>query len=914
MGSPLWRIALFGGPTLTPVDPEGGPPITRFRTRRAAALLAYLASRLPDPRPIGRERLAELIWPESEPVAARNRLKQELASLRRQLEPPGVVAGGVLVTDRHGVGLNPAAVVCDLAELRAARRRGLPIPAWVAVDDDLLPDLYDEWVVALRTEAEALRESAVRRLPDASPLVPMAPPERDIRLPATLTRFFGRESERERIESSFARGERLITLTGGGGCGKTRLAVEAAAETSFATVRFAPLADLADPAALPRQLARALGGADAQVETIEALGAALAARPEPHLLVLDNFEHLAVDPLGPLTVARLLEAAPKLSCLVTSRQRLGLAGERELVVEPLQIPPDGTPCERLADYPSVRLFLDRARDVRPDFPLTVHNAAAVRDLVAALDGVPLALEIAASWAQTLSVARIHAQIARRLDLEAPAVASERHRSLRATVAWSLSLLTPALQRFARQLTLFQGGCAVDAAATVCDEPAAALLLTQLRERSLLLTEEQAGEIRFRMLETVREVLAEGRTSEETRKLERRLTDWTRNLLEEARGGLVGPDQGLWLDRLEAEHPNLRTVLSICLRPEHDDPQEALWIAGHCERFWEWRGHLHEGRRWLRRALDYPGAETPSRERAYACNGLAILEHYLGNTSETLRLFQEALTLRRAVGTPLEVATSQGNLGLWRAMQGQFADASVDLESAVAILRAVWDESPTPAVALDLGRYLLHQATVTEDLGDPHKALELGLKARPFIETPGGSHDCGLLENALANFHDACGDAEGAAECMERSLEHFRAAGLVTGICLALPNAALLQIRAGRLERAAILLEECFEHTARSNESLPEIRASVAVAELLIVRDEPEVAARLLGAARAQRERTLRPASGSEDRHYSRLLDAVRGMLAPRRLERALADGAALPWPEVVRRARQALLPLLPTSD
>lgn len=335
---------------------------------------------------------------------------------------------------------------------------------------------------------------------------PTATPAHQGNVPLQLTHFFGREAEIAQLEQLLLAQTRLVTLTGLAGTGKTRLAAAVAGrlmQPFQGAVWFVPLVELTDP----RLIADAVRDAMRlprypNVEPLEQVVTALSGQRS--LLALDNFEHLL--PEGAPIVRMLLERVPTLTCLVTSRQWLGLAGEREFVVPPLPTPRGGESPEQLLGCESVQLFCDRAQAVRPDFQVTPGNAASVAALCERLEGIPLALELAAARLRALTPAQMRVHLEQRFEFLASRRADviPRHRSLRAALDWSYGLLSSELQRFFIRLCVFRGGWTLSAAEGVCDEPRALEYLEQLRECSLLIVEEEAGIARYRFLETIRE--------------------------------------------------------------------------------------------------------------------------------------------------------------------------------------------------------------------------------------------------------------------------------------------------------------------------------------------------------------------------------------------------------------------------
>ncbi len=376
---------------------------------------------------------------------------------------------------------------------------------------------------------------------------------------------------------------RLVTLTGPGGTGKTRLAVEAARRllNRFSgAVWFVPLADVSDARLLPEAIGDALRLPRSPGTDPFDLATEILAR-QPSLLVMDNLEQV-IEEAAPF-LQRLIERVPTLTCLVTSRQRLDLSAESEYSVTPLPTPRGIDTPERLVEFDSVRLFVDRAQAVRPDFQVTNQNAPAVAELCDRLEGIPLAIELAAARAQVLSPAQMVQQLSplrrptswvpregqgegsRRFDVlvSRRRDAVERHRTLRATLDWSYRLLSPDLQRMFARLSVFQGGWSLAAAEAVCDEPAALDRLEELRACSLVLAGEDGtareGQVRFRMLDTLSEYAAGQLSPPDLADARRRHLGYFLLLAEEAEPQLHGPRQGEWLDRLETERANFRAA-------------------------------------------------------------------------------------------------------------------------------------------------------------------------------------------------------------------------------------------------------------------------------------------------------------------------------------------------------------------
>nr|WP_246385334.1 AAA family ATPase [Armatimonas rosea] len=659
------------------MTPEGSE-VRRFRSQRVAALLAYLCLHLG--RDCPREELAEALWPDEDPQVTANRLRVSLTSLRHQLELPGMAPGSVLDATRAGyVRLRSESVWCDVAAFEKALKQGNPAEAAQLACGALLPGFYDEWILMERERLEALRTS----LPQVVP-APLATPEVttpvERRLPVALTRFFGRATEQERLTHALTE-ERLVTLVGLGGMGKSRLAVETARRLALPSV-FVPLADLTEEARLGEFVLRALGAStQGEGDPLAALGTLLTHRGEL-LLILDNAEHLASE-VAALTVT-LLEKAPELRILATSRQPLGILGERVLTLEPLELPSAHATPERLLEFPSVALFCDRARQVRPDFVLTPRHTPALIAICQKLEGMPLALELAAARTRT----QTPTQLAAALDESLLTLATtqrglpERHRSLRAVVESSVAALDPALQAFFAALSVFQGGWTSEAAEAITGCPQTELFLEELTHHSLitLREDELSGTMRFGFLETLRLFAAE-RCTEKERLAERHASYFF------ALAAQVNEDDVRFFDPLEPELENL--ALALDYGWEHLQDRHAFWdgLTGFLA-FAFVRGHH-------RRAIGYAERIAASwqcipepEQRFEALNRTLMLYNDLGRNDEVARLATEMLTQAQARGLRRWESEARMNLGYVANQAGRYEKARQIQREALELARTL----------------------------------------------------------------------------------------------------------------------------------------------------------------------------------------------------------------------------------
>lgn len=482
-----------------------------------------------------------------------------------------------------------------------------------------------------------------------------SPPERmDDRhnLPVHLTTFVGREREMAEI-MRLLRTSRLLTLTGAGGVGKTRLAVETASglvEQYEDGVWLVELAPLSDPGLVPYEVASVLKVHEPHGRLLaDTLASYL--RPRQALLVLDNCEHV-VSACAELAHA-LVQACPRLQILATSREPLAVPGEVDWRVPSLSMP-DATPptsVEQLAEYAAVRLFLDRATAAVSSFRLTDDNAASIAEICRRLDGIPLAIELAAVRVRVLSPAQIAARLNQLFDLLAGGsrLALPRHQTLRALVDWSYGLLGEAERRLFRRLSVFAGGWTIEAAEAICGGAGVDQVLdltAHLVDKSLVVAEESGAARRYRLLEPMRQYAAEVlRDSQEESLLRGRHRDWFVALAEQAEPEIRGPRQRIWLDRLEVEHDNLRLALEWSSSAA-DGPEALLRLGGALAWFWFIRGHSREGRNWVDRALALAGGSLSARMRALA--GAAWLVHQHRDLTAAERLAEASLAIARSL--------------------------------------------------------------------------------------------------------------------------------------------------------------------------------------------------------------------------------------------------------------------------
>jgi predicted ATPase/DNA-binding XRE family transcriptional regulator/Tfp pilus assembly protein PilF len=659
---------------------------------------------------------------------------------------------------------------------------------------------------------------------------------------------------------------RLLTLTGPGGVGKTRLALDVAfrvADTLPDGAVFVDLAPVRDPELVMSAIAQALDVvASPDTPLRQAVQDAL--QGKRLLLILDNFEHV---PAAAVEVAELLAAAPTVTVLATSRTPLRIRAEREYAIGPLALPEasDLKVLEVLAQVPAVELFVYRAEAANPGFALTPNNARDVAAVVTRLDGLPLAIELAANRMKILSPAALLARMEQRLPLLTRGAHDLpiRQQAMRATLDWSHDLLSIEEQALFRRLAIFAGGCTVDAAEYVGRQgrpaqyppsPLVIDLLADLVDKSLLRTQKDLDdERRFGMLETIREYglerLVEAGEEDDARG---RHLSWSIELAERAEPELLGAEQHQWYSRLAIEHDNLRVALGWAI--EQGDALAALRLSVALYRFWANHGLYEEGRRWLERSLALDPCSR-SAPRGHALIGLGVMAFFQGDYEWAGALWEESLALFEALGDTRGVAYSYGNLGL-------VADAQEDYPRAVAS----YEQALTRFRALDDSTYI------------------------GFM-----THNIGLI----AYFQ---GEYARATTLFEESLALARAAKDETSIAMILGNLGLVALSAGDHARALALQRQALANWVLVNNKPWLARAVEHFALIAAATNDPRRAARLFGAGSA-----LRAAFGSSqppnDRQLNEQFIAIaREQLGSPGFDAAWAEGAAMSLEESIAHA------------
>ena len=720
-------------------------------------------------------------------------------------------------------------------------------------------------------------------------------------LPRQLSSFIGREDEIVRAEARLA-GTTLLTLTGAGGVGKTRLALELGAHiaSSFPDgIWLVELAALTDGELVDDALADALrvkqrAGTPILAALVEDVG------DRRMLLILDNCEHLL-----PTVVAmtdEVLRRCPNVKVLATSREALGIPGEALLPVPSMSLPAtgDGSRPADPADSDAVRLFVDRAASVQPGFTLTAANAEAIAQICRRLDGIPLAVELAAARVRSLPPNQIAARLDDRFRLltGGSRTALPRHRTLRAAMDWSFDLLSEPERALLPRLSVFAGSFSLEAAEAVTadgpvDEAEVLDLLGRLVDRSLLVAEEGAEDARFRMLETIRDY-AQDRLAESgeagTRFEKHR--DWFASLVERARPAFFsGPVQPEWVARLAADHDNLRAALGWA----HEDPGGAdaeLSLASGLWRFWEVRGDLEEGSAWLERALARVGGEVSNR-RASALTGAGVLAAHRGDYARAAAFHEASLMLHRELGNPLAIATACNNLASIAIERSELQRAHELYTESIHLSREGGDQH---SVAFGL----INLADLTSRMGDAAEADRLFTESIDQFQLLGDRWGVAHASTRLAQAARRRGDLEIARVHFTEALATHREAGDRHGEARVLAHLGDVSADSGDHGEAEQLYQQSLALRTRLGDRI----GMATVIERLagVAEDRPARAAALLGGAESIREAIGAPRSAAAAARVDQFLAGLHRATDAPTVREAVESGRRSTMPQILARA------------
>jgi predicted ATPase/class 3 adenylate cyclase len=823
--------------------------------------------------------LAQATWPEG--VTLRVRM--------------GLHTGTPLVAGDHYVGLD----VVRAARIAAVGHGGQTLlsEATRVLAEGALPDgvlLRDLGAHRLKDlqQPEHLYQLELPGLPNTFPSLGTLD-ARPHNLPIQPTTLLGREEDAARLCALLRRSDvRLVTLTGPGGVGKTRLGLQVAAELveDFTDgAWFVRLSRLSDPHLVLSTIAQTLGLRETASHPINEVLREYV-RSRSLLLLLDNFEHLSQ---AATDLAALLEAALGLKALVTSRVGLRLRGEKQAPVSPLALPQNSsserrTPSvEELARSPAVTLFVQRAQDVRPDFALTPANAASVAAICARLDGLPLAIELAAAKVKALPPATLLRRLERSLPLlsEGAREVDERQQTMRNTLAWSYDLLTPEEQRLFRRLAVFAGGWTLEAAEAVCAAPAGGEPLgidvleglERLVDHSLVQQREESGEARgearFGMLHIIREFAQEQlEASGEAEALQRAHAVYVLALAERTAPELIGPEQGRWLTLLEREHDNVRAMLGWA--HAHREAEMGQRLVSSVVRFWAARGHMREGQAWVQQMLALD-------------SGLAhLLEARAGRVNRMTR------GTRSRIATRARALFAGGWLAEW---QGDVTAAEVWLHQAAALGREASDLYTT-AYAIDiLGNIAAWQ-------GDLELAATRGAEGLALMREVGDQRGIAVALIDLGGHKYAGGDLEQAAAYLTESLGCFREVGDIVGIAACLGYLGQIARRRGSYAEAEALTRESLALNRQRRDQFRSAEFLELLLKVVAAKGDGEHAARWLGAAEVVREDLGNPRSRWEQSDMEEAVEEARVGLGEEAWQAAYAAGRTLSLEEAIAEA------------
>jgi predicted ATPase/DNA-binding XRE family transcriptional regulator len=733
-------------------------------------------------------------------------------------------------------------------------------------------------------------------------------------LPVFLTSFIGREKEQAEVLKLIHK-YRLVTLVGAGGVGKTRLSLKVGAyvlKEFINGVWLVELAPILDPLLILRTIAVVIGLHDAPQRPLIAMLSDYL-REKQILILLDNCEHL-LDACAQLADA-LLKHCPGLKILATSREALGILGEAVYHVPSLELPDIQQLPEKFGDYESVRLFEERAQLAQMNFSLTRENALSVAKICNQLDGIPLAIELAAARVNMFSTEQVAARLQESFHLLTTGnrTAQPRHQTLQAAIDWSYDLLSPSERTLFQRLSVFVNGWTLEAAEAVCADAkikseAVLDLLTQLINKSLVNTEEPHGEprdpsersLRYRMLEMIREyALRKLNSSGEMRRISLRHLMFFAEMVDRAQSHLRGRDQALWYNRLDKELDNLRAALTWFDGSANADLRlrfnAGLW------RYWKSRGHSGEGRRHLQGVLEGlpPGPARQTSTYARALTAAGSLAYYEGDFFYSEQTRKEALAIFRHLDDKVGIADCLNGLGNTEISQGNFESARAFYEESLMIRKELGDQWGIARLLGNLGLLAYFQA-------DYVQARSLHLESLVLFKELGDDEGVAYELVNLGDVDRFQGKLSSAISFYEESSGIYRKLKDQWGLAYVIMGMADVAFEREDFSTATFLYRDCLLMFQKGADygGLP--FALESVAGLAYIKKQPEKAARILGAADALRKSTNLPLPLPYSSAYQKKLSIVQQQLDPSTFDLAWAEGHAMTIDHVITLALDEL--------
>jgi predicted ATPase len=771
-----------------------------------------------------------------------------------------------------------------------------------ALLEDCLRKEVDDRLQAMTDARVALDAALGRHATPPTRALPRA--EIPNNLPRSTTSFVGRSQQLQELAQLLLRA-RLLTLTGAGGCGKSRLSLELARRVMNRFPDGAYLAELAptaNPDFVPGAIAAALGVKDQPNKTTaQVLTDHLA--PKSFLLILDNCEHV-LDAVTDL-IGELLRAAPELRIMATSREALRVPGEHLWRVPSLSLPRDDDP-DNVASSEAAALFVDRTLALRPAFALNVSNVPSVARICRRLDGIPLAIELAAARMKTLTPQEIDERLDDRFRLlksDSRGVV-ERHRTLRATVDWSYRTLSESEKKMLRAFSVFAGGWALDGAVAVCgpggqvedsgdlDDLGVLDLLTHLVDKSLVIADAADDESRYRLLETVRQYAAERlEEAEEGLEARNRHLDFHLAIAETAEPQLTGSAQVAWLQRIETLHENMLAALDHC-EVAQDGAIKALRLCRALMQFWRVHGHFKTGFEACATALARRPAPQRIAARAGALHAAGVMAEMLGDYERATDLASKALSIERELGNREGIARSLNSLGNAAYFRGDLAEAKRLHEESLAIRRALGHK---PGIASSLNNL----GNVAHDRSRLSEAQRLYEEALEISRQTGNRATQGIVLNNLGLVAHHEGDFSRAKRWHEQSLAVRRDLADRHGIAESLSHLGKVACNEGELVEARRLHEESLAIRRDLGEKLGLTDSLDSAAMVAARMNDHSRAARLLGAAERLHREIGAPRPGPEQEELDAHLAAAREAMGHAAFDDTVAAGQAQSLDEAV---------------